>query len=194
MGLSLAASLGGTEGAATMAVLVGFGVPLVNTAAVYSLARSQQGGVLRELLRNPLILATVAGLIFNLGEIPIPAPVNATLQRLGGGALAIGLLCAGATLSLQGARRSTSLIAWMVAVRLLLLPAAALLLGRLLDLPALDRQMLLLFCALPTASSAHVLASRMGGNGRLVVVTMSISTLFSAATIPLWLLLGERWS
>ncbi|MGA0585235.1 MAG: AEC family transporter, partial [Castellaniella sp.] len=56
-----------------------------------------------------------------------------------------------------------------------------------LDLSAGERLVLVLFSALPTASSAHVLAARMGGDGRLVAVTMSIGTLLSAVTLPLWL-------
>jgi predicted permease len=35
-----------------------------------------------------------------------------------------------------------------------------------------------------------VLAARMGGDGRLVAVTMSVGTLLSAATIPFWLTIG----
>ena len=49
--------------------------------------------------------------------------------------------------------------------------------------------MLLLFAALPTASAAYVLAMRMGGDGRMVAVLISLGTLFSALTIPGWLLL-----
>ncbi|CFN44932.1 transporter [Bordetella pertussis] len=47
--------------------------------------------------------------------------------------------------------------------------------------------MLVLFSALPTASAAYVLAMRMGGDGRMVAVLISLGTLASAATIPLWL-------
>ncbi|MGE8616598.1 MAG: AEC family transporter, partial [Achromobacter spanius] len=52
-----------------------------------------------------------------------------------------------------------------------------------------EARMLLLFAALPTASAAYVLALRMGGDGRMVAVLISLGTLFSAATIPLWLML-----
>ncbi|MNL49347.1 Membrane transport protein [compost metagenome] len=81
------------------------------------------------------------------------------------------------------------MITWMLAVKLVALPAVALGVARLLGLPPLEARMLLLFAALPTASAAYVLAMRMGGDGRMVAVLISLGTLFSAATIPLWLLL-----
>lgn len=190
IGLSLAGPLAGPAGQTVMAILVGFAVPIVNVAAVHGLARQNGGRVFGEILRNPFIIATLAALAFNFLQIPIPQPVDVTFRRLGACAIAIGLLCVGATLSLQAGRNSGRLISWMLVVRLLLIPLAALFIGWAMDLSLVERQMLLLFSALPTASSAYVLAARMGGDGRLVAGTMSISTLISAVTIPLWLTLG----
>ena len=190
LALSLASGLG--NGAqTTMAILVGFAVPIVNVAAVHSLAR-QNGRILVEIVRNPLILATSLGLIWNLGGLPVPDLVNAALGRLGVCAIAIGLLCVGATLSLQATRGQGQLVTWMVSVRLLIMPVIAIFIGMWLDLSITERQTLLLFAALPTATSAHVLAARMGGQPQLVAVTMSLGTVLSAITIPIWLMVGAR--
>lgn len=189
MGLSIALSLGGPEGQTIMAVLVGFSVPLVNIAAVHGLARQGNGKVLREIVRNPLIIATVSALLWNFLQLPLPQPIDTALARLGACAIAIGLMCVGATLSLHGTRSAAGLMGWMLGVKLLLMPLAALAIGWLLNMPVLERQMLFLFSMLPTASSAHVLAARMGGDARLTAVTMSVGTLFSAITIPLWLMM-----
>lgn len=190
LGLSLASSLGDAA-QTTMAILVGFAVPMVNIAAVHSLASQHQNRrILVEIMRNPLILATSVGLMWNLLGLPVPDLVSTTLGRLGVCAIAIGLLCVGATLSLQETRKQGAVVSWMVAVRLLAMPVAAILIGRWLDLPLIDRQTLLLFAALPTATSAHVLAARMGGQPQLVAVTMSIGTVLSAITIPAWLMIG----
>jgi predicted permease len=191
IGLSLAGGLAGSAGQTIMAVLVGFAVPISNIAAVHALARQGNGKVLREIVRNPFIVATVLALACNFASVPIPAQIDATLARLGASAIALGLLCVGATLSLQGGSRAAPLMAWMIGVRLLIAPLAAIAIGWALGLTLVERQILLLFSALPTASSAHVLAARMGGDGRLTAVTMSIGTLFSALTIPLWLMAGE---
>jgi len=192
IGLSLAGSVAGAAGQTAMAVLVGVAVPLSNMAAVHALARRNGGKVLREILRNPFIIATVLGLLINLLGIPVPKPLAVTLGRLGSCAIAIGLMCVGATLSLSGGRSHAKLAAWMIAVRLLATPVAALFIGWALNLSLVERQTLLLFGSLPTASSAYVLAARMGGNGRLVALIMSLATLLSAITIPFWLMVGPN--
>ena len=46
------------------------------------------------------------------------------------------------------------------------------------------------FAALPTASSAYVLAVRMGGNGAFVAGLVTLSTLLGMVSVPLWLAVG----
>lgn len=189
IGLALSASLGGAQGQTIMALIVGFAVPMANIAAVYGLARHSGGSLLRELARNPLVVSTLAGLACNLAGVQLPGPLDTVLARLGAAALALGIICVGASLSWEGGKGHGPLIAWMLAVKLAALPTVALLVARLLALPPLESRMLLLFAALPTASAAYVLAMRMGGDGRMVAVLISLGTLFSALTIPLWLML-----
>jgi len=193
IGLSIAGGLAGGAGQTLMAVIVGFAIPVANIAAVHALARRGKHGFLKEISRNPFVLATLLALAVNLTGTPVPAVVQGTLKHLAASAIGLGLLCVGATLSLTGARQSTGLMSWMLAVRLLAVPLAALGVGALLDLPPDQRLILLLFGALPTASAAHVLAARMGGNGALTALTMSVGTVLSAVTIPLWILVGTHW-
>ncbi|MFA7670498.1 MAG: AEC family transporter [Burkholderiaceae bacterium] len=190
MGLSLSLSLAGAPGQSVMALIVGCAVPLVNIAAVSGLARGQDTRILSELIRNPFILATFAGFACNLLGVELPGFAMDTLQRLGACALALGLICVGATLSVQGLGAAVKLMGWMVAVRLLAMPAVALVIISVLPLAPLEKQMLLLFSTLPTASASYILASRMGGDGRSVAVTMSLGTVLSAITIPTWLQLN----
>jgi len=187
LGLALAASLAGPSGQAVMAVLLGFGVPLGNVAAVCSLAR-QRGNVLGELARNPLLVSTVAALVGNFAGVTLPVPVDIVLERLGSAALALGILCVGAGLIWSGGRRAAPLITWLLAVKLLALPPLALAIGHLLALDPLARDMLFLFATLPTASSAYILTVRMGGDAPVVAQLISLGTVCSALTIPLWLM------
>jgi len=187
LGLALAASLAGPSGQAVMAVLLGFGVPLGNVAAVCALAR-QRGKVFVELARNPLLVSTLAALAGNFAGLTLPVPVDIVLERLGSAALALGILCVGAGLIWTGGRRAAPLMTWLLAVKLLALPPLALLVGHVLSLDALARDMLFLFATLPTASSAYILTVRMGGDAHAVAQLISLGTVLSAVTIPLWLM------
>lgn len=187
IGLALASRLGGTEGLAAMALLVGCSVPLCNVVAVWALARHGETQLWRELARNPLILATGIGIATNLLGIHPPEVLGMTLTRLGSASTALGLMTVGAGLQLSGITGSRGPLVWWTAVKLLGMPCVAWALGRMLPLTPLQHQIVVLYAALPTASSCYILAVRMGGNGPLVAATISAMTISAIVTTPLWL-------
>jgi len=189
IGLAIAGRLGGDAGIALMALLIGASVPLANAAAVYALARHQKSGVLREMARNPLILATVAGLTWNVLGLPLPEPISLALSRLGNASIALGLIAVGAGLRLSRQVHEPGMVAWFIVVKLLALPAIVWTVAILLQLAPLQRDIVVMFAALPTASSAYILAIRMGGNGPMVAFLISAGTLVSLFTLPMWLIL-----
>jgi malonate transporter and related proteins len=186
--LALAERLAGPTGVAGMALLVAICVPVCNVAAVYPLARHGGHHIGRELLRNPLILGTVGGLLANLAGLRLPDPIGLTMQRIGNAALPLGLMAVGAGLQLGGIAAAPKLAASLLAIRHAALPLAAIALLSVLVLPPAHAAVLLAFAAMPTASSAYVLAARMGGDGPFVAGLVSLSTLLGMLTLPLWLL------
>lgn len=185
--LALAERIGGAQGVAWIALMIAFCVPLCNAGAVWSLARHGGHDVMRELLRNPLILSTVAGLAVKLTGLPMPGWLTETVGRIGQAALPMGLLAVGAGLRMTGLTASPGLAAALLAIRHAVLPAAALAGGAMLGLPPAQQAILMVFGALPTASSAYVLAVRMGGHGPFVAGLITVSTLIGMATTPMWL-------
>jgi predicted permease len=184
--LAVAGLLFGTPGVATMGLIVGAAVPFANLVSVWMLARHGEVGIVREVLRNPLIWGTAAGFVLNmLGFVP-PAPVQTFLGRLADAAIALGLIAVGAALRLDGFHGVRRLAVWLVVVKLLLLPLMALALARQFGVDGLALQVVVLFAAMPTASSAYILAMRMGGDGRSVAWLISATTLASMLTLPLW--------
>lgn len=92
----------------------------------------------------------------------------------------------GAALRLDGSSGVRAFAGWLVAVKLLALPLLAIGVGSLCGLSGLNFQVVVLFAALPTASSAYILAMRMGGDGRSVAWLISATTLGSMLTLPGW--------
>jgi malonate transporter and related proteins len=172
-----------------MALCIALCVPLCNVAAVWPLARFGGHSYGRELLRNPLILSTVAGLLANLAGLKFPEAVATTLQRIGLAALPLGLMATGAGLQLGRLKAEPRLAAAFMAVRHAVLPALAIGLTAALALPPEQRVIIVMFAALPTASSAYVLAARMGGDGAYVAGLVTMSTLLGMVSVPLWLAL-----
>jgi malonate transporter len=184
--LAIASRLGGAEGTSLMGLVIGFAVPLCNMAAVHALVKNK-GGLVLELLKNPLLMATVGGVTFNLLGFHVPELAGAFLSRLGNASIALGLIMVGAGLRLSGLHASKGIAAYFIIVKLLIVPVVTYGLGLWLGLSTAHLQLVVMFAALPTASSAYVLAVRMGGNGPFVAFVISAGTLISMATLPLWL-------
>ncbi len=185
--LALAERLHGASGLAWMALMIALSVPLANVAAVWPLARHGGHSYWREIAKNPLILSTAAGFAANFGGLHLPDAVATTMQRIGVAALPVGLMAVGAGLTLNGVKASPGLAAALLAVRHAVLPAIAIGLVLALGLDAPQRSTVVLFAALPTASSAYVLAARMGGDGPFVAGLVTVSTLLGMASVPIWL-------
>ena len=187
IGLAVAAKLHGEAGIAAMGILIGAMVPLANLASVWMLARHGQLGVLREIVRNPLIIATFAGLLFNLSGAMLPEVAGQFLRRLSEASIALGLLAVGAALKLRGESGHHLPSAFLVGVKLLAVPAIAWMAARALGLKGVYFDVVVMFGALPTASSAYILAMRMGGDGAGVAWLISATTLGAMLTMPVWL-------
>jgi malonate transporter len=185
--LALSERLFGGQGLAWMALLIALSVPLCNVAAVWPLARHGGHSYLREIVRNPLIVSTVAGLTANALGLRLPEVVSTTLQRIGLAALPLGLMAAGAGLTLGALKASPALAAAFLTIRHAVLPVLALLVVALLALSPEQASIVVLFASLPTAASAYVLAARMGGDGVFVAGLVTVSTLLGMISIPLWL-------
>ncbi len=182
-----AGRLAGEEGVALMALISGCLVPIANAAAVWALAKHSETHLFKEIIKNPLIIATVLGLSSNLLGLTMPDYIAMSLQRLGAASIALGLLSVGAGLMWIENKKDGALIAYWTVVKLMIAPAIALTVGRLMDLPPAQLTIVVLFGALPTATSAYVLANRMKGDGPLVAACISVMTLLASLTLPIWL-------
>ncbi len=182
--LALADRLVGAPGTVLIAVLIGVSVPLLNVGAVWPMARHAQRGLVRELVHNPLIISTVLGLAANLLGLAMPAWLEPAASRIGATALGLGLMAAGAGLQIGRMLDSRTLTVGLLSIRHLWLPLVAWLLAHLLDLPTDQRTVLLIFSAMPTASSCYVLTVRMGYDGAYTAGLVTLSTLLGMLSVP----------
>jgi predicted permease len=165
----------GAQGLQLIAVLIGVCVPLFNVGAVWPMARHGGNSFGRELLRNPLIIGTGAGLACALLGLSIPAWLEPTVTRIGASSLPLGLMAAGA---------GKLLAALLLLIKHLLMPLMAFGLAHVMGLGRAETLILLAFAALPTASTTYVLAARMGYNGGYVAALVTLSTLLGMVSLP----------
>lgn len=196
LGLAMAERLGGAEGLALFSIMISVLIPCLNVAAVFPMARQGKQNLWRELAGNPLIIATLGGLAWRFIEMPLPGLIQASLGRLGQAALPLGLLCVGA--ALRWPRSEQGLLVgdrWLAlcftTIKLIAMPAIALLVCDMLGLGGTAGLLVVMFCALPTSPASYVLASRMGGDGVYVAQLITLSLLVSTLTLPFWIQLAR---
>ncbi|ACO76441.1 hypothetical protein AvCA_01790 [Azotobacter vinelandii CA] len=191
LGLAAIGSLFGPSGLALAALMLALLVPAVNLLSVWALSNEPGLSVrlLLPILRNPLILACLAGALLNLTGLPLPTGSDRLLSLLAAASLPLGLLCVGAALQPRELAGELPTLAWNCALRLLAMPLLAWIVARLLALPAQESTVLILFFALPTAPSAYVLTRQLGGDGHLMAGLITSQTLLAAASLPLVLTL-----
>jgi|TARA_R110001583_G_scaffold189552_1_gene352666 predicted permease len=192
IGLAIAAALLGERGLTVTALCIALIVPTVNILSVLACSHwgdnNRKAGlipVLRDVMRNPLLMACVLGMIANASGLGLPPIAGPFLEVLGRAALPVGLLAVGAGIDLQAAHRAGGPVAASTFGKLVLSPAIAIGLSLLLNMPSLDMAALALYAGLPCSASAYVLARLMGGDAKMMASIITVQTLVAIATMPI---------
>lgn len=143
-----------------------------------------------KLLRLPMLLATLAGLLVAVFDVPIPDPVHRSIDLLGQIAIPLMLFALGVRMT------GVNLADWRIGLAgALICPVAGLLIAwsalLFLDLPEVQAAQLLVFAALPPAVLNFMLAERYNVEPRKVAAVVLLGNLASLAIIPavlLWVL------
>ena len=193
VGVTAAAGLFGAQGIALAAICNAAIVPTVNTLCVlvfarYGTVKLSGRGIARQLVTNPLVMASLGGILFQALGLGLPLGIEPALRTLGAASLPLGLLCIGAALQFRAARQWVAPVLSSSAAKFLVMPlvtlAVALLVG--LEGPALTTA--ILFQTLPTASSAYIMSRQLGGDARLMAGITAAQTFLAMVAIPLVLI------
>ncbi len=198
IGLAVAFYYLGSAGLARAGILAGFIMILQNFLAVLALQlhsnkKPEKGSllpILRKILANPVILSALAGILFSVAEAPTPTVVNRTLDILSAMALPLALLIIGASLSLELIQSRIRSVLQSSFLKLAVLPGLGVLLFRVAGLGPGEYLPGLILLASPTATLVYVMAREMDGDADFAVASVSASTLLSAVTFSLWLIVA----
>jgi malonate transporter len=190
VGVTVAAGLFGAQGIALAAICNAAIVPTVNILCVlvfaqFGRARLNARGIARQIVTNPLVVACAGGIALQATGLGLPPGLEPAIRALGMASLPLGLLCVGAALDFGTARSWLGPVATSSAVKFLLMPAATLLAALALGLSGPALVIALLFQAMPTASSAYILARQLGGDAPLMAGITATQTVLAAVAIPL---------
>ena len=192
IGLSIMSLLFGAQGMQMFAMMIALAIPLVNVISV--LAFSQGQGlkpiqILFSLIKNPLILGCLVGIIFNLLQLSLFSGLEQLFKILASMSLPLGSICVGAALQFADLKHDYSRLLLNTVGRLMVVPGLAYLICYALNLNQFETIVLVVFFALPTASASYILTRYFNGDSQLMAGIISLQTLCFAVTFPVLMLL-----
>ncbi len=143
----------------------------------------------RRLSKVPILYALVIGLIVRLVNIPIPEVLSVPLQQLNNGMIPLALITLGAQLSRSKVNGNLLPVASASALRLLVGPLVVALMTFLIGVPRDLSVMLIAAAGLPTAINVFILSKEFGKSPELASQLVFWTTLLSAISLPLLLIL-----
>lgn len=164
---------------------------VLTTLDISTHGKASVGSILTQPLRNPIIIASLAGLVIALLGVTVPDPVMAPFELIGGAAVPLVLLAFGMSLVGQrplqaGSGRVDIIVA--TAIKLAVMPLVAYLLARFVFvLPAEDVFGVVALAALPTAQNIYNFASRYQ---RGVVLARDAVLLTTIGSVPILVLIA----
>ena len=190
IGFAAVFSLFGDEGLYLTAIFITVMIPMVNILCIMVLVRygGQKGGwhwIFTTVIKNPLVIACLAGMTLNLLGLKLPEMVGNFTTILGKGSLPLGLLAVGASLQFNAIKKTIPEIVYACLLKLLLLPALMWLSCLLIGVDNLSTSVAVLFAALPGSPLSYILAKQLGGDTRLMSSIIAVQTGISMITLPI---------
>ena len=190
IGFAAVFSLFGDEGLYLTAIFITVMIPMVNILCIMVLVRygGQKGGwhwIFTTVIKNPLVIACLAGMTLNLLGLKLPEMVGNFTTILGKGSLPLGLLAVGASLQFNAIKKTIPEIVYACLLKLLLLPALMWLSCLLIGVDNLATSVAVLFAALPGSPLSYILAKQLGGDTRLMSSIIAVQTGISMITLPI---------
>jgi predicted permease len=175
------------------AVMFPVTVILLESARGAAGAPSKRTAILaRQIALNPMVLSTLIGLAWAISGLPIPKPVAAYLNILAHALTPCALFAIGLGLTMEEVRSNFTASIAIAVVKLLVMPLIVYGLCVVLGLNPLYTIAAVICAAVPTAKTMYILAREYKVEEHLVAATISITTLFSVATLLGWLYVLSR--
>ncbi len=190
-GLPLVVNIFGPEAAAPTSLLLAVVAPLFNVLAVLVLTAYQPtssekrnlGDMLLSILKNPLIIASIAAILLSQLHLQLPLAITRAVSDLSMVATPLALIILGGQFEFEKIAANFKPLFVATFGRLVLLPGIMVTAAILLGYRGIQLAPIFGLFATPTAIVSHIMAKSMGSDGELAGQIVLSTTLFSLLTI-----------
>ncbi|WP_068084315.1 AEC family transporter [Polycladidibacter stylochi] len=202
IGIPLITAAYGTQALVPLSLMISMHIPSVTVVSVlvmeravvvdgYQVARPLPQlmlGVLKKLIGNPIVVAIVAGALWNASGLTMPNVFQNIIGPLGRTASPVALIAVGMGMVSYGIKGNINIGLVLSCFKIALLPATVFVMGYyVVGLPALYTAVLTMAAACPTGVMAFVFANQFGTGHGMSTNTITITTLISVVTASSWL-------
>ena len=197
LGLPIATSLCGEANIGPTSLLIGMFVPVYNVLAVITL-ETYRGGkpdpkkILKGVVTNPLIIASVLGALCNLAKIDFPYAIDKTVLDLSRVATPLSLVTLGGFFTFGKIKDYIKQLSIVVIGKLIVSTMVVVIVAILAGFRNETLVPLMIMFAAPTAVSSFPMAQQMDGDAELAAEIVVFTSAISILTIFLWIFLLKQ--
>lgn len=204
LGIPISLGVYGEEGFKTLSLVISIHLPIMMGVSIllFELMRPK-GSVspgakvvlldfLRKLAANSIVIGIFVGLVWRFTGQPIPRFLMLFIDAFANAAVPVALFAMGLSLRKFGIGNHLAPVMWLAGFKLLLMPAAALVIALLLQMPPLSAKVAVIAAAIPSGINPYLIATRFGTGQALTANTMTSSTAFAVVTTVFWLFVVEH--
>lgn len=188
-GMPVTISLMGEGNGGLTSIAIAFIVPLYNVLAVICLETFRKNKiniftVLKGIVKNPLIISSVLGILFLSFEIKLPVVLSDIVRDLSRVATPLALVGLGASFTFRSVKNNLGYLSSIVLMKLIVLPVTAISISAyVFGFRGAAIVTLISVFASPTAVSSFTMAQSMGGDSDLAAQTVVFTSVFSIITV-----------
>ena len=190
LGLPLVESMFGPDGLLFASIFIIPNRVLMWTAGMSLFTSSDSRERARRILLNPGMIAVYLGLIRRLAGVPVPAFLDTSVTKVGAITSPLSMILIGAMLvGVEWKKLIEPVILYLAAVRLILLPLAALFFLKLLHVDPLVAGVSLVLTGMPAGTTTALLAEKYGEDADFAsrcVIATTVMCLFTAPMLMLF--------
>jgi predicted permease len=187
--LAIAQKIGGAEAITIVAIGIGVMVIPVNVTNIYAVAQwgyTERTGrnAMLTVLRNPLVVGAIIGMLMNVSGLELYEPLQVTLNLSSQVSLPLGLILVGAGLRFVMPRQALAAAGFATVMKLLIVPLIFVLAGLATGVGGTALVALAISGSVPTAMNGYVIAKDLGGDAPLYAAIATLQTMAAFFTIP----------
>ena len=197
-GVPVCEALFGQNATGVASMLIAIVVPLFNFLAVICLEIYRGGNInfkkiIKGIITNPLIIASIIGLFFIYFKIKLPTPIEKTINDISKIATPLAFILLGSSFTFSAFSLYIKQLSITILGKLIIVPGIVLYIAALLGFRNIELTCLLSVFASPTAVSSYTMAEQMDGDSILAGQIVVLTSIISIITVFLWIFILKQF-